>query len=214
MRNWPFTVLLDMDSTVYDLMTEWLDWYNEGQWSSSYRYMPLPADFRPMSFEDVGRWSWHLDTHPDCQEKLYRFFKEGTFYRLPLFAGAREAIREVHNRGVRQVFVSTSTTYSGAYEKQQAVERDFPFIGKENVVVTGGTKGVFLADVLLDDKPDNLVEFNASGAGIGALARLQPLGYNAEYAANPFVPVLESWEDYPALVSRLAEDPYAETQSA
>jgi 5'-nucleotidase len=181
-----FVVALDMDTTVYDLMTPWLAWYNDTWWD----------DLTP---QDIEVWDTHLFTVKECGASLYTYLdKKGTFLNLKPFEGAVEAIRTVHGWGVRQVFASTCTSLTGAWEKQKAVDRDFPFIGHEEVLITGGSKDLVRADILFDDRPLNILNFGKSG--MTCLVDLQSSPYCYEFQSSPDH-VMRSWDEYPEIVA-------------
>jgi 5'(3')-deoxyribonucleotidase len=177
----PFTVLIDLDSTVYDLLNPTLAWVNK-----IYNINLTPAD--------IKNWHWDKDHKVDP----YKFWAmEKTFLDLKPFQGARNAIQMVGGWGVRQVFFSTVVTQYGAWEKFSAVDRDFPDVGRKNTLLTGGSKDLARGDMLIDDGPHNLTEF----AAIGGLAVLADL-YGAPYcqAHGPVTDVMTHWKQYPDIV--------------
>jgi len=142
-------VLLDLDGVVYDMHTSWLEWYND-KWNDN------------LTLEGFKDWDLHKWVKPECGKDIYNYLLlDKVFFFLPTFRGAIEAITKAHSLGVRQYFVSTCTVPQGAFDKMSAVERDFPFIGKKNVMITGGYKGLFSGDILFDDGPHNLVDFRS-----------------------------------------------------
>lgn len=189
-----FVVAIDLDTTIYDLLTPWLKWYNEGNWLEEGESLPVNP---LMAYSTIKRWGWHEDVDPRCGTKLYQFFRDGHCYEsLDLFPGAQKAIRAVHDWGVTQIFVSTTVTRHGPFWKQQAIDKDFPFIGKEKLLISGGYKGAIRANVLVDDGPHNLDDFKARG-GTTVVAQLQDLGYNRDYRADGH---LFRWGDYPDII--------------
>lgn len=181
-----FTVLIDLDSTVYDLLTPWLEWYNRNYNDS-------------LRLQDIDRWSWHEICKPECGTKLYSFLnKKGLFSSLKPFDGALEAIREVHALGIKQVFCSTIVGTTGAREKEDAIIRDFPFLGKASLVLVGKDKDLVKGDVLVDDGPHNLKNFS----GFKVLARLQDTKYCYEYDYK-IDDILLTWSDYPEIIQNL-----------
>lgn len=174
-----FTVLVDLDSVTYDLTTPWLDWYNREA-----------GDNKTMA--DITEWEWGF-VKPGWEKKIYEFLHiEGMFFNLAPFPGAGEALRAVHDMGIKQLFASTVSTKTGAYEKQMAVERDFPFIGKKRVLVTGGEKA-FKGDVLFDDGPHNRDAFD----GISVRVDLQGSPYTQLGRSDLS---MTNWSQYPKLV--------------
>lgn len=169
-------VLLDLDSTVYDLLTPTL--------------LATPG-VKP---SDVVSWEFL---------KKPEYFKvwntEGFYLGLQPFPGAVEAIKKVHEMGIRQVFLSSANFKYGT-EKFRAVDRDFPFIGAKDTLLTGGSKDLVKGDVLVDDGPHNLEEFSKCG-GDTILANL----YGAPYCKYPAATSeITNWSDYPILIKLLA----------
>ena len=176
-----FTVLLDLDSTVYDLLTPTLKWVN----------MVYKLDLTPA---DIKTWNWDKDHGVN---PLLYWSTKYTFLNLKPFPGAQEAIKKVAMWGVRQIFFSTIVTEHGAWEKFNAVDRDFPLIGRKNTLLTGGLKDLARGDMLVDDGPHNLVDFAATG-GLAVLADL----YGAPYcqAHAPVTDLMTQWKQYPEIV--------------
>jgi 5'(3')-deoxyribonucleotidase len=175
-----FDALIDMDSVAYDLTTPWLEWYNKESGDS-------------LTYADILTWEWSTFIKPGWESKIYDFLnQEGMFYSLKPFPGAVEAMREVDEMGVRQRFATTVSTKTGAWEKQRAVERDFPFIGKKRVLTTGGDKA-FLGDILFDDGPHNREAF----AGLTVRVDLQGSPYVQD---GPGDFNMTSWDQYPDIM--------------
>jgi 5'(3')-deoxyribonucleotidase len=176
-----FRVALDMDSTVYDLHTPWLEWLEREHGER------CPVD-------QIQTWDFHNQLA--CGVRVYDFLETpDCFERLQPFPGAIEAINEVAGWGtVRQFFVSTCRTRQGAWEKQRAVERDFPTMAKD-VLVTSGAKDVIAADLLVDDGPHNLEAFPGMTCKI-------PYTYNKSVRSH-FEMKVEEWATrYPEMVRK------------
>jgi len=181
-----FTVLIDLDSTVYDLLTPWMEWYNK-HYNDTFKV------------SDIKKWAWNEIVKPECGTKIYSFLnKKGMYSSLQPFPGALEAIKKVHDEGIKQIFCSTIIGNTGAKEKVEAVERDFPYLGKAAVVLVGKDKNLVKGDVLVDDGPHNLVGFD----GYKVLVNLQNAPYVYEHACNPDA-ILSTWEDYPDIINNL-----------
>src|ERR1019366_8874135 len=178
-----FTVILDMDSVSYDLNTPWLEWYNKNAGDS-------------LTHADINQWDWAKIVRPGWQSKIYDFLHiEYMFFNLHPFPGAVEATKVVHEWGtVTQLFGSTVKTRTGAYEKQHAVDRDFPHIGSGNVLTTGHIKA-FKGDVLFVDGYHNLEAFD----GITCKVNLQGSPYSDHYVADLD---MTNWSQYPDLVKQ------------
>lgn len=176
----PFTVLIDLDSTTYDLLTPTLNWVN----------LTKGLELTP---SDIKEWQWGKPLGVD----LYSFWNQpGLFYDLKPFPHAKEALLKLRNWDVRQIFFSTLVDGpTVAWDKIRAVDRDFPFIGRRNILLTGQHKDIACADILVDDGPHNLAAFE--GNGVTVLANLQGVGYTKGCKSDY---VMTDWRQYPEIV--------------
>lgn len=182
------SVLLDLDSTVYNLLHPWLDLVHQ---HFDERYDETFID----------DWSWCKKTRAGAKPVLDLLGTPGLFLNLKPFAGAIEAIREVAEwDDVEQYFASTIVGPTAAWEKMQAVDRDFDFMGgSKRLLMTGGIKA-FVGDALVDDAGHNLEEFAARG-GIAVKANFHP---QVTYAKDALCDAeLTDWNDYPDLVEKM-----------
>jgi 5'-nucleotidase len=171
-----FTVILDMDSTVYDLLSPTLDYVND-------RYSLA------LGYKDVDVWRW--DTKYNIN--LVDFWNtEGTYLDLEPFPHAIDAIKQVHDMGVKQIFLSSGNFKYGT-EKFAAVDRDFPFIGSKNTLLTGGNKEIVHGDLLFDDAAHNLEAF----PGGKVLVDMHQAPYCSYGFANA---IMMDWRAYPSLI--------------
>lgn len=175
------TIALDMDSTVYDLHTPWLAWLKDTHGIN-------------LAVEDIT--SWNLHEWLPCGEKVYDYLHlDDAFTVCRPYEGAIEAINEVNSWGVRQFFVSTIVSKTGAWQKQKAVERDFPYL-KKDVLITSGHKDLVQADILFDDGPHNLEAFKGRTCKV-------PYTYN-KHVRSDFT--MESWEQYTEIIKELLDE--------
>lgn len=181
-----FIVLLDMDSTVYDLLNPTLAYVNR-----RYGKTLTPAD--------IKEWNWDkaYDVDP------FTFWnKQGTYKNLKPFPGVVDAAKVVHDWGIRQVFLS-SANFKYATEKFNAVDRDFPFISSKNTLLTGGNKDLIKGDILVDDGPHNLEKFD----GYTVLADM----YGAPYCRYAWADqIMMDWKEYPGIIKSLVNRGWSE----
>lgn len=177
----PFTVLIDLDSTTYDLLTPTLAWVK-----STYDLNLAPSDIKV--------WGWDKEYKAD----LYSMWKQpGVFYSLKVFPHAKTAIKKVHEWGIRQIFFGALVDGPHvAWDKLRAVDRDFPYIGKRGVIFTGKDKDLIRGDMLIDDGPHNIESFESTG-GATVLARMQPIEYNLDCKSDY---IMTDWRQYPEIV--------------
>jgi 5'(3')-deoxyribonucleotidase len=186
----PFTVLVDLDSTCYDLLTPTLAWVNATKGLN-------------LTPQDIKEWQWGKALGVN----LYDFWaQEGVFYNLKPFRHCKSALQRVNDWGVRQIFFSTLVDGPHvAWDKLRAIERDFPFIGKHNVLLTGHYKDIGRGDLLVDDGPHNIEAFDQFDYQSTVLAYLQPTGYNAGHEATSYkCPnyIMTDWRQYPEIVAK------------
>ncbi|GAB2724271.1 5'(3')-deoxyribonucleotidase [Paenibacillus thermoaerophilus] len=170
-------LLLDMDSVIVDLMTEWHRRYNE--------------DYNDnLSVEKLASWESELYVKPECGTKIYDYLDQpGLFANLPPVPGAIECLYRMRD-DYELIIVTSSRTYAYT-EKEQWVERHLPFIGKRNLIFAH-RKELIRGDLLFDDAPHNLEDFAATGR----LAIAMDYPYNR----NVNVPRVNNWEQFERLV--------------
>lgn len=179
MADKSFIVLLDMDSTVYDLLTPTLEYVNR-------------RHNKNLTPQDITEWRWDkkYDVRP------YDFWnKQGTYKNIKPFPGAVEAIKTVHNMGIRQVFLSAANFKYGT-EKFNAVDRDFPFISSKDTILTGGNKDIINGDILVDDGPHNIEAF----AMTGRRTILANLHFAPYCQSSKTTAIMHDWRYYPELI--------------
>lgn len=179
--NKQFTVLVDLDSTIYDLLTPTLAWVNA---TKGLKLTP----------QDIKEWQWGKVLGVD----LYEFWaQEGIFYNLKPFPHAKWALQKVQDWGIRQIFFSTLVDGPHvAWDKIRSIARDFPFLQRD-FLLTGKHKDITNGDLLVDDGPHNLDVFKAAG-GTTVLARLQDVGYNESCSRDW---CMTDWRQYPEIVA-------------
>lgn len=176
------TVALDMDNTTYDLNSKWFAWLEE-------------THGERFTSEQIESWDFHNQL--ECGTKVYDYLQlEDAFIDCPLLPGAKAAIDTVHAMGVRQFFVSTIVSPTGAWQKQKAIERDFPYLAKD-VLITSGHKDMIRADLLVDDGPHNLEAFD-----YGLTCKV-PTSYNGNVNTDY---VLFDWSYYPTIIRNLLNE--------
>nr|WP_235885727.1 5'(3')-deoxyribonucleotidase [Paenibacillus cymbidii] len=167
------TLLVDMDSVIVDLMSEWHRRYNE-------RYHDT------LSVAKLRSWDSEIYVKPECGVKIYDFLDEpGLFLELQPLPGAIDALRRL-KRSHDVVIVTSSRTYAYT-DKELWVERHLPFIGKRNLIYSH-RKELICGDLLFDDAPPNLEAFRGSGR----LAVAMDYPYNRDVD----VPRVSDWQEF------------------
>lgn len=140
-------IMVDVDSTIADLMTEWLKLYNRDYEDS-------------LDVSKINDWAMGNFVKPECGPKIYDYLKLDTLYDnvLPI-DGARSGIAHLRNKGHRVVYAS-SGVYSLA--KYKWLERNGfePGMYAEDYIVVYD-KSLLKGDLLVDDRPKNIEEFGS-----------------------------------------------------
>lgn len=174
------TLLVDMDSVICDLMTEWHRRYNRD----------YDDDLTPDRL-----LCWHSERYvkPACGAKIYDYLDEpGLFAGLAPIAGAVECLRRIAD--MHEVLIVTNSRPGAFVEKQGWVAEHLPFIPKANLIFAQ-RKEMIRGDLLFDDAPQNLEAFRSTGR----------LAVAMDYAYNRAVPVprVRNWMEFEALIRGL-----------
>ncbi|UFT98297.1 5'(3')-deoxyribonucleotidase [Radiobacillus kanasensis] len=174
------TLLIDMDSVICDLMTEWHKRYNE--------------DYKDnLHVGKLTSWKSEQFVKPECGKKIYDYLKEpGLFLRLKPLPNAIEVIDRLHKQF--DILIVTSSVSTAFQEKEQWIEEYLPFIGKHNIIFSH-RKNMVVGDLLFDDAPHNLEGFLSKGR----LAVAMDYPYNQ----NISVPRVQNWLDFEQFVLSL-----------
>jgi len=136
------TILVDLDSTVVDLMSVWIASYNAEMAPDDEE---IDIDTMKGSFADATR----------SGKRVYEFLnREGWFRYLPELEGAIDAVKELHDLGHR-IVVCTSPGKSewAPSDKFRWVAEHMPFLKLPDDLIIAHDKFMVKADVLIDDNP-------------------------------------------------------------
>ncbi|WP_158634003.1 5' nucleotidase, NT5C type [Radiobacillus deserti] len=174
------TLLIDMDSVICDLMTEWHRRYNE--------------DYQDdLHVGKLSTWQSEQFVKPECGVKIYDYLKEpGLFLKLKPLPHAIEVLERLN--GQFDILIVTSSVSTAFQEKEQWVEKHLPFIGKHNIIFSH-RKNMIVGDLLFDDAPHNLESFHLTGRL--AVAMDYPYNHDVE------VPRVQNWLDFEQFVLNL-----------
>lgn len=173
------TLLIDMDSVICDLMTEWHRRYNQ----------EYDDD---LCVEKLRCWHTEKYVKPACGMKVYDFLDEpGLFLHLKPLPDALDVMERLSQQF--DILIVTSSRTHAFTEKECWVETHLPFIGKHNLIFAH-RKDMIRGDLLFDDAPHNLLAFQASGREVVAM----------DYPYNRDVPVerVRSWLEFESFVER------------
>lgn len=195
-------IILDVDSTIADLLTPWISSYNAA-WADT------------LVIADIESWSLHKHVKPECgADGLYKIIKEpGFFLALEPFAGAVDIIqRWARNHEVlfvTDVLTGASHIYG---EKTEWLGRHFgKMFTPDKLIFAGVNRGLLRADLLIDDKPANLLEFKKHNPDAQTWAIAYP--YNEEVAqavdlrAYGFQEPEAAWQEFAAASDSIGAAP-------
>jgi 5'-nucleotidase len=167
------TILIDMDSVICDLMSEWHRRYNEDYQDN-------------LSVENLMCWRSEDYVKSECGEKIYDYLDQpGIFLHLKPLPYAIEVLERL-SLNYDVLIVTSSRTYAYT-EKEQWVEKHLPFIGKNNLIFSH-RKEMIRGDLLFDDAPHNLIAFKNTGRTAIAM--------NYPYNASIDVPRVNNWLEF------------------
>lgn len=167
------TILIDMDSVICDLMSEWHRRYNEDYEDN-------------LSVENLMCWRSEDYVKSECGEKIYEYLDQpGIFLHLKPLPYAIEVLERL-SLNYDVLIVTSSRTYAYT-EKEQWVEENLPFIGKNNLIFSH-RKEMIRGDLLFDDAPHNLIAFKNTGRTAIAM--------NYPYNASIDVPRVNNWLEF------------------
>lgn len=155
-----YTILVDMDEVLADLIPSWLSHYNK-----DYNHNLTP--------EDLKEWDTTQFVKPECGTKIYDYLKTpGLFRNLTVRPYAQEFIQNLMDNDYRVLIVSDSpaghaycdyasdskSVSNPADDKRRWLAEHFPMIDSKNIIFTG-QKWFVKGDVIVDDKPATFLEF-------------------------------------------------------
>lgn len=167
------TILLDMDSVICDLMTDWHRRYNEDYQDT-------------LTVEKLKCWKSENYVKPECGLKIYDYLREpGLFLHLKALPHAIEVIERLSQQ--HEIMIVTSSVSTAFTEKEMWVEEHLHFIGKENIIFTH-KKDKVCGDLLFDDAPHNLEAFQSTGRIAVAM--------NYPYNQKLEIPRVSNWLEF------------------
>jgi 5'(3')-deoxyribonucleotidase len=155
------TLLVDMDSIFADLISAWVEEYNQLAGTNH-------------TIEDAKSWDLAKAINGDPKIAYGIFDRPGFFRNLKPIPGAIETLRSLKNKGHRLVIATAHSVYAphSAAEKVAWLHDYMPWIIHKDVMI-GHAKELLRADALIDDGPHNLTKYRAAWP----LARLITIGY-------------------------------------
>ncbi len=173
------TLLIDMDSVICDLMSEWHRRYNHDYDDN-------------LSVEKLECWRSEDYVKNECGDKIYEYLDQpGLFLQLKPLPHAIEVLERLSS--MYDVMIVTSSRTYAYTEKEQWVEKHLPFIGKRNLIFSH-RKEMIRGDLLFDDAPHNLIAFKNSGR--------MAIAMNYRYNQYVDVPRVNNWLEFEEWLSK------------
>lgn len=143
------TIICDLDSTVVDLLTPWLDAYNRDYGDS-------------LTTADIREWDISKIVKPACGRHIFDYLAEpGLFLRAQPFTGVIDALHAIAADGHR-VYIASDCFYPiNAKEKMEWCHKALPFIPRDQIIL-GAAKHLLCADVFIDDSPGQVERYRAA----------------------------------------------------
>jgi 5'-nucleotidase len=148
-------ILVDVDDTVLDLNTEWIQ----------NRYNPDYKD--NLSRSQIKTWNIDEYVKPECGMKIYDYLKDKDLYsNIKPILGAVEGVKKLRELKHRVIFVT-------AYFNEQKVEclhrngllNEYPYNDERwntaTDVIMANDKSLIKGDYLIDDRIENLEKFGS-----------------------------------------------------
>ena len=140
-------ILLDHDGVLADLHTGWLHLHN----------LDNPGD--TIHPDQVTRWAIHEFVR--IGHRIYDYLhRVDLYHHVPVIPGSREGVQALLDAG-HELILLTAAANKGAMidSKITWLRKEFPMLDPRNFVFTDN-KGIFKADLMLDDGPHNLEVFD------------------------------------------------------
>lgn len=141
-------IALDIDDVTLDLIPHWIAFYNKETGDN-------------LTINKIK--SWDMAAYAAYPDKLYAYLKNRNLYKgISPVSGAIGGINKIRKKGYRVVFATVSTNEQSGVKFN--VLKSLKIVESYNDYIEASDKSLILADIIVDDKPDNVVGF--SGAGL------------------------------------------------
>jgi 5'(3')-deoxyribonucleotidase len=137
-----FRIAIDFDSTLFPSMEKVVELYNK-KYNAS------------IDMSQINMYDLHDCFPSDVADELLELFVDKSVYDcLTPYKGAVRAVKTLIEHG-HEVYIATSTDVRNMEWKEELLQKHFPFIPKKNLIRIHN-KSLLNADILVDDKLDNL----------------------------------------------------------
>lgn len=137
---------IDLDSVLNDLLTCWLDNYNE-------RYDDN------LKHSDINVWEISAIVKKECGKKIFDFVSSAGFFRnLPVIKDSQRVTEWLSTFDEVELYVVTAYTPAVCKDKADWLAEYFPHIKQQNIIFCND-KSLIGLDYLIDDSPYNCIGF-------------------------------------------------------
>ena len=172
------TILCDMDGIITDLLTKWLNRYNDEHGDD-------------LTIADIKDPQVHKAVKPSVDTDIYRYIEEPDFFDdLKPIPGAIKSLTSLHMEG-HDVFIATAHADNPqcASAKIRWVQEHLGFSRKQVILIH--SKHMLKGDVFIDDTPKKLKAYRESWPK----AKVLTIAYPYNQAAKKHVDLMaESWD--------------------
>lgn len=139
-----FVILVDMDDTIENLLSAWIEYLNKKHSTSVKR-------------DEVISWNIPDFFHSIDAKSVYEPLHDKDFWKtVEVKEDAVEYMRKLFDEGF-QIYICTNSCIDTLQEKLDAIlYKHFPYIDDNHIIITSN-KQMIKADVLVDDGPHNHV---------------------------------------------------------
>lgn len=161
----------DIDDVLVPFVPEWIRRYNIDYGDN-------------LKVEEINEWSLLSFVKPKCGKKIYDYIEQPNIYDnlLPI-EGSLKGINNLKKQGHRIIYATAST--EGHAKVKYHWLKKYGFIDNINDYAELHDKSLIYADILIDDRYDNVKNFR----GLGIL-------YRAPWNKNsPYYTWMSGWND-------------------
>ena len=138
------TILIDMDGTIEDLLTAWIECLNNTH--------DLNVSLNDNIYYDMTK------TFPSltADQIFYPLYQDSFWETVKPMNGASETIEKMIHDGHNVYIVTASSPETIKIKLEKVLFKYFPYLSYENVIVAFN-KQMIIGDVMIDDAPFNLI---------------------------------------------------------
>lgn len=137
------TLLVDMDDTIEDLTTPWVNSLNQTHGTSVQK-------------KDINDWNLSIAFPSLSKDQIFAPISTAELWkRVTPLPGAPEYLKKLIDDGHKVVIVTASSHESISFKLKYVLFEYFPYLSMKDVIVAS-QKQLIKGDVMVDDAPHNL----------------------------------------------------------